>query len=36
MLKRWFRDTKLQTKFTLLIFACVGILCGVFIWASFR
>lgn len=36
MLKRWFRDMKLQTKFTFLIFSCVGILCAAFIWASFR
>ena len=27
---------KLQTKFTFLIFSCVGILCAAFIWASFR
>jgi two-component system sensor histidine kinase YesM len=36
VLKRWFRDMKLQTKFTFLIFSCVGILCAAFIWASFR
>lgn len=36
MLGRWFRNMKLQTKFTLLIFFCVGTLCAAFLWASIR